>query len=225
MIFSPSNQFIVYGIKARSSELTTQVQTKQPDPGTGGNNSIDVDLTIYNVIGTAMNIMIDTVRGKVPIFAMGNSEAIGIARGAQFISGSIDSVVIDLSVLNDMLATQKSYITEIEKKLLDGIIPEDDVIEVEKRIYGNTVKLYQVLENQLDSILLDELSVVQANPLPKDGNVYYSALKLIDVEFHSYSYAKRSTDVVQLERLEFIARTIYPFTLNMMDKDGNVIKI
>jgi len=107
-----------------------------------------------------MNIMIDTVRGKVPIFAMGNSEAIGIARGAQFISGSIDSVVIDLSVLNDMLATQKSYITEIEKKLLDGIIPEDDVIEVEKRIYGNTVKLYQVLENQLDSILLDELSVV-----------------------------------------------------------------
>ena len=217
MVYSPAEQFIVYGIKPKSAA------TKQPDDPNIGDDDGDIDLTIYGVIGTATNVLINTTRGKVPIFTMGGQEARAMARGQQTITGSIDQVIVNLTVLDQMLSTNWTYVTELEKNLVQGtVIPDEDIIEAPKQMYGQSLPFYLVNEPMLDSIKLDELSLIQAKPTQsKDGNVYYSATKLIDVEFHTYSYAKRSTDVVQLERMEFIARAIYPFTYKMMDSSGN----
>jgi len=92
------------------------------------------------------------------------------------------------------LKSNTTYITEVEKRIIADTEGENSLNDrnleiIEKQIYGNTVTLYKILESSIDTLKLEELILVSTKPyMEQDGAVFYSSAKLVDVEFHTYSY-------------------------------------
>ena len=156
----------------------------------------------YKVIGNATNLFIQTTRGKMPIYVFGKSTPQGIARGQQFIYGSIDMVQFG-DKFNDLIQQQKTHITPVEKEIT-GVTGT----AVAKSILGNSLSAqgYSVSTNELDTLKFNHLIFVSLDTQNANDKSSFSYLgfQLNDVEFTSYSYSKSINNVTQLERIEFM---------------------
>ncbi len=189
LTYSPSNQLLVQGIKDNDGNV------------------------IYKTIGNAVNIIVETTRGKVPIFVFGKSGPVEVSRGYRFIQGTMDMVLID-KTFEEMFGTQKDYyVTEIEKNLSNNVTNQS----ITKSFFGLDVSAYKKSEKYVDEIKFDELLLISYNSdatvSVKDGKLSILQVVLYDVEFVDYSYAKRVSDVTQLERVSFMARRMSPVHL------------
>ena len=184
LIYSPSHQLLVYEIKDNIGNIQQKV------------------------IGNATNIIVNTTRGKTPIFAFGSAEAKAIIRGFGFIEGSIDMVQFDKDFINEYLQSHNRIITPIEKKYTYSEIVEDNK---ETTVFGNTIEYAVAKDQNIDDINFDTLSLIAANPKADDEGTYkYLKVTLYNVQFYDYSYAKSINDVTQLERISFLAQKITP---------------
>lgn len=176
-VYSPSNQVLLFQYKTSDGQVITER------------------------LGFAVNMFINTVRGKMPIFVFGKDMPVATARGSGFIYGSIDELILDEDQFYHVMQNQPVTINAKAGKLFGYDVNIEELI-------GNSVE--EGYYPDIDTIKLDKIIVVAQQPAPTDvaqngSSVEYIELELHNVEFFGYSYQKRVTDVTQLMRVNFLA--------------------
>ena len=178
------------------------------------NNETKTTYTKYYTIGNATNIVINTQRGKVPIFTFGSADPVQINRGQQFVTGQIDLVVLQKSFIFDIMAQKEHYITPVEQAAMGLQSGTDTIVNV----FGSQVSAKKVSLTNIDDIKFDELLLVSADPQPADGGkINVMTIKLENIEIYDYSYAKTIDDVTSMERVTFMAQKMYPASVKQID--------
>ena len=164
------------------------------------------------IIGTATGISVTVDRRKIPIYALGYVDPIGIGRGTRLITGIIDFIAIKTSavkILYDKFGnTAKVILTNQEANSTNRTTGATS-----KKIDNISDAYYEAPIKHLDELPPVDIYVLGVSEAADpDSNKHSAAMmKLEGVEFVSADWAISSDDVAAAERVSFIAKHFEPW--------------
>lgn len=171
------------------------------------------------VIGSQTSFMVSINRQKLPILALGRTDALGYGRGFRVISGIIDYVVINQDMLKEIVDDYGDGLGEY----VTGVDEYDVWNEIENSVYGESnnnddqlgsltsgsATLYKF--NKIKPVTLDMLPPLDIIVYGIDDDGKASGMIIYGLEFTSSSLAVTINDVAIQQRAEWVATKITPW--------------
>lgn len=174
------------------------------------NNVVIQLLSNGYVLGSQTNFMVTVDRRKLPVLQLGRIEPLGYGRGFRLVSGIIDRVVLN-----------KSLLLEIAEQIPDAyeVVVSDDEYQIynpiEDYLYGNpdnaSLKIEHKTYYKMKPVSLDMLPPLDIIVYGIDETGKQSGQVIYGLEFTSSTLVATVNDVALAERAEWVARSIIPW--------------
>lgn len=174
------------------------------------NNVVIQLLENGHILGAQTNFMVTVDRRKLPVLQLGRVEPLGYGRGFRLISGVIDKVVLEKSLLLEVVEnTSDAYevvVADDEFNVFNPIEdflygdPENSELQIEHK------KFYKMKPISLDMLPPIDIIVYGIN---EDGR--QSGQVIYGLEFTSSTLVATVNDVALAERAEWVAKSILPW--------------